>query len=593
MSAGVMLALSVALWCLVLPTPALASVWKSSPAQLALSPGLVLVTVEGKPVLKPQHEVTVLYSNAAGYRDIRSIRMDRDGNFVAACGKSRQVVRFTSGGQALGESGFERPFDTYPLADGGMWVLDRGEAGGDDPIRTWRIMRLDKLGQVTRLFRGDQGPWLGKIWDPYTIEPLSSGNYLVSDSNGHRVVEITESGGIEWSYGTYLTVGSGQGQLNHPRAQHVAGAANVLIADSDNNRVLEVRKADNSVVWQYGGSVGSGPNQLKQPNAATRLANGNTLICDTANKRVIVVDGKTKSVVEEYGTGAQTPSTGALLKPMAVMRAPDGSTIVGDTDQYRVLRYRYKTRHEYVATSGAIDPDRGKTKRFTKLVVDAVRPSGSSVAAEYSMDGRTWLDVSASGALPSSAKGSAIRYRLRMTAGTADSAPAIRGVSITWNDAAPSASTGKSKSGGTGGSASSKSKAGSSSGTAASQGSGTVGTAASRTTSSGSGSGESTTVAAGGSSAAIGGGESGGSSAAGGEAVAQAATKSGWLMSEVKGSAGAEGGTGAGGFAAPDRSLGDLQVPGVALVFIVYSLGVAWSPASGLAVRLFATLSSP
>ena len=58
----------------------------------------------------------------------------------------------------------------------------------------------------------------------------------------------------------------------------------VLVADSENDRVVEYRKNDSSwdLVWVY-------RDGLNWPRDADRLPNGNTLIVDTANDRVIEV----------------------------------------------------------------------------------------------------------------------------------------------------------------------------------------------------------------------------------------------------------------------------------------------------------------
>ena len=318
------------------------------------------------------------------------------------------------------------------------------------------------------------------------------------------------------------------------------------------------------------------------------------LICDSTRNRVLEVN-RAGAVVREYPGAVSVPD--GIKDPRAATRAADGSTIVADHGNRRILRFRYKTRYEYVATSGAIDPARGKTKWFTKLTVDAVRPAGSTVLAEYSMDGHTWDDVPSSGALPSSAKGSAIRYRLRLTAGRYDSAPVVNGVAITWSDTAPGTSTDDgdsyhndevvddtgSSASKSGGSSSGKSSSKTKTSTSKRPGS-------SRTIGTGSGSTESTTVAAGGDSSAIGGGTGGGSGGTGGDAVTSSTTMSGWLMSEVKDDVGGPNGkSGVGGFEA-GRSLGGSGIPGIALVFAVYTFGVAWSPGSKALGRLVAAV---
>ena len=67
------------------------------------------------------------------------------------------------------------------------------------------------------------------------------------------------------------------------------GEASVLVADSDNDRVVELHRVDGEweIAWKL--ETAGGIN-LRWPRDADRLANGHTLVTDTINKRIIEVD---------------------------------------------------------------------------------------------------------------------------------------------------------------------------------------------------------------------------------------------------------------------------------------------------------------
>jgi len=67
------------------------------------------------------------------------------------------------------------------------------------------------------------------------------------------------------------------------------GEAAVLVADSDNDRVVELHRQDGewAVAWTLDRAGGI---DLRWPRDADRLANGNTLVTDTLNKRIFEVD---------------------------------------------------------------------------------------------------------------------------------------------------------------------------------------------------------------------------------------------------------------------------------------------------------------
>jgi cysteine synthase len=108
----------------------------------------------------------------------------------------------------------------------------------------------------------------------------------------------------------------------------------VLITDQGNERIIEVRRTDNAIVWQYGenGVVGNDPNQLNNPNAAELLANGHILISDENNNRAIEVTHTTPSRIVATFTARGTVSGVAFAS-----RLPDGNTLLTDSNNSRIV----------------------------------------------------------------------------------------------------------------------------------------------------------------------------------------------------------------------------------------------------------------
>jgi hypothetical protein len=74
----------------------------------------------------------------------------------------------------------------------------------------------------------------------------------------------------------------------------------ILVADSGNNRILEVTSAGKPV-FKYYTNRGTGSNSAPNPTGAMRLKDGTTLIADQFNDRVIIVT-PTKKIRFQYGT---------------------------------------------------------------------------------------------------------------------------------------------------------------------------------------------------------------------------------------------------------------------------------------------------
>ncbi|MEF8853485.1 MAG: arylsulfotransferase family protein [Haloarculaceae archaeon] len=160
------------------------------------------------------------------------------------------------------------------------------------------------------------------------VDSLGDGRFLVSVRNanqilvverGEGVVEVvnTDDGGDDSSClqdGRLEDFdGDGDVRCGDPdvfKEQHNpqwVGPGAVLVADSDNDRVVEVRETDDGnweVAWVVREADGR---ELHWPRDADRLPNGNTLITDSLNKRVVEVDPNGTAVWSVDTSGPDGP----------------------------------------------------------------------------------------------------------------------------------------------------------------------------------------------------------------------------------------------------------------------------------------------
>ncbi len=150
----------------------------------------------------------------------------------------------------------------------------------------------------------------------------------------NRVILVDRDGNIVWQYGQFGVTGFGPNQLNTPVQNTYLPSGNVLITDQGNERIIEVRRSDNAIVWQYGenGVVGIGPNQLNNPNAAELLANGHILISDENNNRAIEVTHTAPSRIIAAYTAHGTVSGVAFASRLA-----NGHTLLTDSNNGRIV----------------------------------------------------------------------------------------------------------------------------------------------------------------------------------------------------------------------------------------------------------------
>ena len=159
-----------------------------------------------------------------------------------------------------------------------------------------------------------------------TFAPLAPGLRMgavqLSDSSGNPVASNLISGigngpAIAFGPGVQTTVGSG---LNGPYGVAVDGAGDVFIADTYNNRVVEVPAG--------GGAQTTVGASLNFPQGVAVDGAGDVFIADTYNNRVVEVPA---------GGGAQTTVGTGLSHPQGVAVDGAGDVFIGDYDNNRVV----------------------------------------------------------------------------------------------------------------------------------------------------------------------------------------------------------------------------------------------------------------
>jgi outer membrane protein assembly factor BamB len=146
------------------------------------------------------------------------------------------------------------------------------------------------------------------------VDRLANGNFLLSIRNYDVVLEVDRpSGEIAEVYGT---PGDHEVMQQQHNPNMLERHGTMIIADSENNRVVEIDAATEETVWQYDTLPRDSPyspRQLQWPRDADRLPNGNTLITDTRRFRVVEVDPN-GTVVWAFDTREQLGTRGIVYE---------------------------------------------------------------------------------------------------------------------------------------------------------------------------------------------------------------------------------------------------------------------------------------
>ena len=181
--------------------------------------------------------------------------------------------------------------DADRLPNGNTAIVDMGNdrafVVNESGAIVWEWQAENYLAEGTPFYRqygGEPDPGGEADWTHMNdIDRLPNGNFQLSIRNFDVVVEVDrESKKI-------VDVIGQPGNHSYLYEQHdpnrLPTAGTVLVADSENDRIVEIDTRTEKIIWTYGGG-----GLLTWPRDADRLPNGNTLIADTQNDRVLEVN---------------------------------------------------------------------------------------------------------------------------------------------------------------------------------------------------------------------------------------------------------------------------------------------------------------
>ena len=166
----------------------------------------------------------------------------------------------------------------------------------------------------------------------------SSHEVYVADTGHNRILVYSPGGSLlaRWGAGEGNgAAGSGTGQFSHPDAVAVNGAGDAYVADTGNNRVVELSPAG-GVLAQWG-SRGGGDGRFRSPTGVAVDAAGTVYVLDGENARVQAFSpGGT--LISKWGL--RGVGYGEFTQPSAIAVGCEGDVYVADTFNNRVERFQ-------------------------------------------------------------------------------------------------------------------------------------------------------------------------------------------------------------------------------------------------------------
>lgn len=222
-------------------------------------------------------------------------------------------------------------------------------SGKDFYVSDWGNSRIEEFSEAGGFIRqfGSSGTGNGQFKSVHGVaaDPVS-GNIYVADSENHRVQEFTANGTFITKFGSE---GSGNGKFKYPWGIAITSEGTLYIGDIDNERIDEWQPAPagTPAYTSKFGVKGSENGQLKEAKGIATSKNGNLIVLDSNNNRLqeFSPSGKYEAKFGASGTGA-----GEMKSPYGMALDSKGNIWVADTANARIDEFNEK--HEFVQAIG-------------------------------------------------------------------------------------------------------------------------------------------------------------------------------------------------------------------------------------------------
>ena len=261
---------------------------------------------------------------------------------VAGTGKAG----FSGDGGPASQAQLNQPEGVAVDTSGNLYIADTDNN---------RIRKISPNGIITTVagtgkagFSGDGGPASqAQLNQPGGVAVDASGNLYIADTRNNRIRKISPDGIIDTYAGTGKAgynepkgvsdgIKATDAMLNAPTGVAVDARGNLFIADTDNDRIREVRTDGKiiTIAGDVGFSGDGGPAkdaQLNHPEGVAVDASGNIYIADTRNNRIrkISPNGIITTIV---GNG----TIAILNAPTGIAVGASGNIYIADTGNNRI-----------------------------------------------------------------------------------------------------------------------------------------------------------------------------------------------------------------------------------------------------------------
>ncbi|MET0526243.1 MAG: SMP-30/gluconolactonase/LRE family protein [Nocardioides sp.] len=173
---------------------------------------------------------------------------------------------------------------------------------------------------------------------PRDVGVASDGRILVADTDNDRIVLLNATTGACDSW--FGDTGAAAGQFKSPRTVTGDGGTGLWVGDAFNYRIQHLGLDGTPLGATPVDAYGNGADQFISTHCVTAVpGTDDVAVCDTFNNRITVWDGSTTTPTRTDTIGGTRPAAGGFNGPFGVAYGPAGELYVADWFNHRIQKF--------------------------------------------------------------------------------------------------------------------------------------------------------------------------------------------------------------------------------------------------------------
>ena len=244
------------------------------------------------------------------------------------------------------------------------------------------------------------GPSASPSTSPLPANNPFPGGVLIADRGNSRILVVDGAGRIVWRFPAPGSLPAGWSSVSADDAFLAPDGKTIVANDETHETIVRIDIATRRVIWTYGryGHAGSARGELHTPDDAYPLANGDIVVADIENCRVLQI-APDHSIVHQWGRtgvcGSHAPTT--LARPNGDTPLPDGGLLITEITGSRVVRLAPNGRVVFDIHVPVAYPSDAQLDAAGNVVVADYSPIGQVVAVNPTTGHLVWRWRFASG----------------------------------------------------------------------------------------------------------------------------------------------------------------------------------------------------